>query len=359
MGCIGGIGVFLARTAMEVTMDHAFGWSILIGEKLHLVGVVFGFEATLRALQRLSVDHTTGESRYPLLSPVYFCLITPTFYAILWISQISIDTASDMGYFFPPVTDDQGESDTFQTQTTVWSHLLDLWSVINLGSVSWEAVWDSIPTMVALTLFSLIHVPINIPAFGISSKTEVDINNELVAHGYSNLIMGFAGGGGLQNYMAYTQSVLYARSGGTGKVSGITVAIVTLLLFIVGPTVASYIPRCMAGCLLLHVGIDLFLEAVYDSVGRFDHLEYAGIWLIVTVMSIAGLEAAMIAGVLAAISTYAVQSITYLNPVRGSMSAATLRSNRYDRSHCANRILGDPHSGRCRILVIQLQGHLL
>jgi SulP family sulfate permease len=103
------------------------------------------------------------------------------------------------------------------------------------------------------------------------------MNVELIAHGYSNIISGLAGG--LQNYMAYTQSVIYAKSGGTGKVSGIVVAIVTLILFVIGPTLASYIPRCMAGTLLLHVGIDLFLEGVYDSFHRFDWLEYTSVWL--------------------------------------------------------------------------------
>jgi sulfate permease, SulP family len=77
----------------------------------------------------------------------------------------------------------------------------------------------------------------------------------------------------------FAQSVIYSKSGGTGKVSGIVVAIVTLTLFVIGPTLASYIPRCMAGTLLLHVGIDLFLEGVYDSFHRFDWLEYTSVWL--------------------------------------------------------------------------------
>jgi sulfate permease, SulP family len=106
---------------------------------------------------------------------------------------------------------------------------------------------------------------------------EVDMNKELIAHGYSNLLSGFAGG--LQNYMAYTQSVIYDKSGGTGKASGLAVAGVTIILYFIGPTVASFIPRCMAGTLLLHVGIDLFLEGVYDSYSRFDRLEYASVLL--------------------------------------------------------------------------------
>lgn len=70
------------------------------------------------------------------------------------------------------------------------------------------------------------------------------------------------------------------------------------------------------------------------------------------------MDAAMIAGVLAAISTYAVQSIAYLSPIRGSMCAATLRSSNFTRSHRASEILDDPKIGRQRIFVIQLQGHL-
>jgi hypothetical protein len=42
------------------------------------------------------------------------------------------------------------------------------------------------------------------------------------------------------------------------------------LLFFVGPQIASSLPRCMAGTLLLHCGVDLFLEGVYDSFGKYD-----------------------------------------------------------------------------------------
>lgn len=210
--------------------------------------------------------------------------------------------------------------------------------------------------MLIQSRFLQIHVPINIPAFALSTNTEVDMNKELVAHGYSNMIAGLLGG--LQNYMAYTQSVIYAKSGGKGQPSGFVVAAATSILFFVGPTVASFIPRCMAGTLLLHVGIDLFLEGVWDSFGKFDLLEYGGILLIITVMTMYGMEAAMVAGVIAAVSTYAVQSVAYLSPIRGSMSATTLRSSQVNRSLKADSILNSPTDGRSRILVIQLQGHL-
>ncbi|CAB9528725.1 solute carrier family 26 [Seminavis robusta] len=362
VGCIGGIGLYIARTGLEVTMDVALTVEHIM-EYWQLLRVTIMFEIILRILERVTLD-AEGKPRYALLSPIYFCSITPIFYLGLLILQVPVQDARDDGYFFPAIeTASSGTATTSNADGGIWQSIMsdegifDMWRHLDIRVVSWKAIFESIPTMIALTLFSLIHVPINIPALGISTNTDVDMNNELIAHGYSNFLSGICGCG-LQNYLAYTQSVVYHRSGGRGRPSGIAVAIVTAALFVVGPTIASFIPRAMAGSLLLHVGIDLFLEGVYDSWEKFDGLEYAGIWLIVIVMTLQGMEAAMIAGIIAAVSTIAVQNSMYLNPIRGSMSAATLRSSHRNRNYQARDVLDCPHKGRARIIVIQLQGHL-
>lgn len=351
VGCIGGIGLFLARTGIEVTLDQTLSTQAIVDHENLLVVVLF-FEIFLRILEKIPYFST-----FSLLTPIYFGLITPMFYIGLWFFQIPTSDAQDSGYFFPSLNDNSQANSSSWVDTILHDEaMFAIWKVIDLRTVSWLAVYDSIPTMIALILFSLIHVPINIPAFAISTNTEADMNNELVAHGYSNMIAGIFGG--LQNYMAYTQSILYDRSGGKGRSSGIAVAAVTVLVYVVGPLVVSYIPRCMAGTLLIHIGLDLFVEGVYDSYHKYDHLEYFGIWLIVFLMIVYGMEAAMLGGVIAAISTYVVQNVTYLNPVRGSMSAVTLRSSCRIRDHEAYEILDNPDSGRSHIAVIQLQGHL-
>ena len=204
----------------------------------------------------------------------------------------------------------------------------------------------------------LIHnlVPINIPAFSISTNVDPDMNAELIAHGYSNTLSGLFGG--LQNYMTYCNSVIYVKAHGGGKASSIGIVLTTCAIFVFGPTMASLVPRCMAGTLLLHLGIDLFLEGVYESYDEYDRLEYAGIWLITLVMVSIGMDAALIAGIIAALSTYAAQSIAYQYPIRGAMTAARLRSSAWNRSSEAEKILMDPVSGRQRIFVIQMQGHI-
>jgi SulP family sulfate permease len=214
------------------------------------------------------------------------------------------------------------------------------------------------------------------------------MNAELIAHGFANGLSGMFGG--LQTYMTYSNSVLYAKSGGKGKISSLAIVVCTMILFVIGPSIASYLPRCMAGTLLLHIGIDLVLEGVYDctcrifhsffvppsvgvyslfvfvgfyflsypAFGNYDHLEYAGIWAITLVMTIWGMTAALIAGVIAALTTYAVQSINYQNPIRQILTASTLRSSAWTRCVKSRQILESDATGRARILVFQLQGHV-
>ena len=70
------------------------------------------------------------------------------------------------------------------------------------------------------------------------------------------------------------------------------------------------------------------------------------------------MNAAMIVGAVSAVLTYALQTVTYLDPIRGYMSAATLRSSKRNRNRECNEILDSEKTGRNNILVIQLQGHL-
>jgi len=176
-------------------------------EHFNLLRVTFLFEICLRILERVTLD-ANGKPRYTLLSPIYFCMITPIFYVGLLIFQVSVQQARDDGYFFPSIsTTTSGD----ETSTSLWKSIIedggmfDMWRIIDIRVVSWKAMFQSIPTMVALVLFSLIHVPINIPAFAISTNADYDMNNELIAHGYSNLISGFFGLG-MQSYLAYTAS---------------------------------------------------------------------------------------------------------------------------------------------------------
>lgn len=228
IGCIGGIGVFITLTSIEVSTGTSFSFSMAGLENFvdhwKLFGVVVGMEVALRILTCASRNQA-GQPRFPLLAPLFFCLITPIFYLGLAIFGVDMPTAEQDGFFFPSsdgcysssAKDDCGYD-------TLWDsifneHLFDMWLVFDFTAVSWRAVFKALPTVVALSAFSLIHVPINIPAFAISidagkeqeingckkrntillsheltSFIDTDMNAELIAHGYSNSLSGLFGG---------------------------------------------------------------------------------------------------------------------------------------------------------------------
>jgi sulfate permease, SulP family len=164
VGCIAGIGIFLIKTGLEVTTNAVF-WEAW--KYRNLVGIVLALEIILRIIDFLLRDKN-GKPKYALLSPIYFCLITPILYLGLWTLGISIQDATNAGYFFPYLQ--QVGEVAGHDSTSILSTLTTMWRIIDIRSISIPAIMDSISTMVALTLFSLIHVPINIPAFSVTTS---------------------------------------------------------------------------------------------------------------------------------------------------------------------------------------------
>ena len=150
VGCIGGIGLFIIVTSMEVSTNSTFSFTARGFDEcnnLNLLGPVILFELILRLLMHLTSKN--GEQQYPLLGPIYYCFITPVFYAVLWLTNTSIESAENVGYFFPPLS----------TNGSVFNEdLYDIFTEIKPSYISWNAVIKSIPTMISLTAFSLIHV---------------------------------------------------------------------------------------------------------------------------------------------------------------------------------------------------------
>ena len=77
-----------------------------------------------------------------------------------------------------------------------------------------------------------------------------------------------------QNYLVYTNSLLFIRSGGNSRVAGILLAFGTGGLLVMGPNVIGYIPIMVVGALIFLLGIELMREALFDTWGRVHRLEY-------------------------------------------------------------------------------------
>lgn len=187
VGCIGGVGVFVTQTGFEVSCNKTWTWTL---QSLSTFSSSDSYPLWLTScVFVMGLRLSLSRFRAPLLPPFYFVAIPPVFYLAVFLLGISLDSLTSHGWFFE------------SAEHTEWNLQ---WTLIRLEYVDWWVIMELFPTIVALTIFSLMHVPINIPSLSMSTKVNSDMNLELKAHGLSNIISGCCGG--IQNYLCYSNS---------------------------------------------------------------------------------------------------------------------------------------------------------
>lgn len=293
IGCIGGVGWFLMVTGVEVSA--------------RLPG---NLEYNLDTLKHLFRDDTVALWIVPLVLAIillitqrfvksnflvggYFVSIAAIFYFFKFALDIQMDTLHSRGWVFdsPPAGNP-------------WYHF---WTLYNLKAVNWEALLETLPTMCALTFFGILHVPINVPALGISTgEDNLNVDRELIAHGISNTLSGFCGS--VQNYLVYTNSLLFMDSGGNDRLAGLMLAAATFGILLAGPVIIGFIPIMVVGALIFLLGIELLEEALVDTFGKVHRLEYLTILIIVVTMGVWDFVAGILVGIILAALNFVVQT---------------------------------------------------
>jgi SulP family sulfate permease len=311
VGCIGGVGWFLFVTGLEVsarldgnleytleTLKHLFE-----GHTALLWGIPFGLAVILEVLQRIF--------SHPLVVPLYFCAIPTIFYIVVAaVPSLHLATLRDAGWVFeaPPA----GKA---------W---YDFYTLYKFSLVDWGALARTFPAMLALTFFGVLHVPINIPALGVSTcEDNVDVNRELKAHGVSNALSGLFGS--IQNYLVYTNSILFIRSGGDSRLAGTMLAMGTAVIMFIGPTLVGKIPIMVVGALIFLLGMDLLKEALIDTIGKVHLFEYLTIVVIVVTMGVFDFVLGIVVGIILACVFFVVQT-SKKSPIRAHYSGVSAMS---------------------------------
>ncbi|KAL8693015.1 MAG: hypothetical protein Q9218_002072 [Villophora microphyllina] len=347
IGCIGGVGWFLVATGLEVSarLDGNLEYNIATLHKLLQADTValWMLPLVLSVLLFL-IKHWV---KHPLTDATFFLSIIGIFYFFVGaIDQLQLPDLRNRGWVFQ--APDAG---------IPFYHFYSLYGKSSLlfgdfEAVDWAALLDTVPTMLALTFFGIIHVPINVPALGFTmGEDNVDVDRELKAHGLSNALSGFCGS--IQNYLVYTNSVLFARSGGNSRLAGVMLAIATFGVLISGPTIIGYIPIMVVGALIFFLGFDLLREALVETWGKVHRLEYLTILVIVVTMGAWDFVIGILVGILLACVSFVLQTSrisAIRNSLPGSVAASTVR-----RHPIQNRFLQG--AGK-QIHVMRLSGYL-
>lgn len=185
----------------------------------------------------------THRFTHQLIFPTYFFLIPCIFYIVIAIGRWPIEHLRVTGWIF----------DVGKASKPWWS----FYTLFSLRDFSWKAFWACIPTQLALVFFGILHVPLNVPALGVSLQEDnVHLDRELIAHGVANIACG--GVGTVPSYLCYVNSVsgsigflptfadpvsqvLFYRVGGGSRLSGIMLSAATAAIMFIGPSVIGYL----------------------------------------------------------------------------------------------------------------------
>lgn len=293
IGCIGGVGWFLVATGVEVSarLPGNLEYNIPTLKQLFRADTVLLWTIPLALAIVLMVTQRYVKSNF--LVGGYFISVAAIFYFFKFAMDIHMDTLHSRGWIFdsPP-------------SGNPWYHP---WTLYDFKAVHWGALADTVPTMFALTFFGILHVPINVPALGISTgEDNLNVDRELIAHGISNTLSGLCGS--VQNYLVYTNSLLFMDCGGNDRLAGIMLAAATFGILLAGPVIIGYIPIMVVGALIFLLGIELLEEAVVDTFGKVHRLEYATILIIVVTMGVWDFVAGILVGIILAALNFVVQT---------------------------------------------------
>lgn len=294
VGCIGGVGYFLFVTGIEVSSRLEGGLEYNWQTLKYLLQPLAFLQWTIPLILAIILIFIQHHNSNPLIVPCYFIIVFISFHLlIIIIPSWNLNMAREFGWIF-----------TAQDSKDPW---YSFYQYYDFKLCNWWLVLDQLPTMLALTFFGVLHVPINVPALALTVGMDTfDVDRELIAHGASNFISGCFGS--IQNYLVYTNSVLFIRSGADSRLSGVMLAIATACIMLIGPILIGFIPVCVVGALIYLLGYELLKESIYDTFGRLRKFEYITIIIIVITMGALDFVIGILVGILLACVSFVIEA---------------------------------------------------
>ncbi|EGG02270.1 uncharacterized protein MELLADRAFT_117613 [Melampsora larici-populina 98AG31] len=344
VGCIGSVGVFLFLTGVQVTAQFPDAIGLNFDTFAHLSKpeiiplwiVPLSLAMILRVLSAI-ITH-------PFFVPTYFIIIPIGFYIITsLILKVPIENLRSSGWIFNLPAPNNSTAPTGP---------LSFYSYFKFREINWSVFQQTLTSQLAMVIFGLLHVPLNVPALSISlGMDDIDIDRELIAHGISNTVASLFGT--VSNYLCYVNSVLFVKVGGDSRVAGLMLSIGMIGIFAIGPQPIAFLPVCVVGALIFLLGFDLLKEAVWDTWWKVSWAEYGTIWAIIIAATWHDFVVGLVVGIILACISFVV-TVSQHRAIRSVMDGRLARSTvrRHPTQHEFLKRIGS------QIRVIKLQGHL-
>lgn len=247
-----------------------------------------------------------GESPYVL--PAVLLVGIALAHAVLTITGTSMSTAEANGWLF---------------KAPAAVGLTPTWDLGDLRMFPWKVLPALSGDLFAVVFVTAISTLLNTTGLEFLTKREADLQRELKTVGVANVVAALVGG--YVSTIALNRTTLNYVAGARGRLSGLTVAAMSVLMVTVDPGFLAYVPKFVLGGLLLYLGANLIYEWLINSARRVSLLEYASLLAITFLILQIGFIAGVFIGVIIGCTTFAV-SASRVNAIKFSFDGSEYRS---------------------------------
>jgi sulfate permease, SulP family len=215
--------------------------------------------------------------------------------------------------------------------------LVSPWQPAALRSFSWTEMPALAGDVLAVMFVTIINFLLNTTGIEISTRTEANIDRDLKVLGVANIAA--AAAGGYVSCTSLSRSILVRTAGATGRLSGLTVAAISVALLIAGPAFVGYVPKYILGGLLFFLGWGLVYQWLIQSARQLLLVDYLSLIAIALLIINWGFIAGVLTGIVIGCATFAL-SISRVSAIKFSFDGSEYRSS-LDRGPYEQSLLAD------------------
>ncbi len=220
----------------------------------------------------------------------------------LLVHGLDLDTRTVIDFVRDGVSDDQKATVTLSGELPSFS--------IPMVPLTWETLMIILPTAVILCLVGLIESLLTLSLIDDMTNTRGSGNQECIGQGVANTVNGFFGGMG--GCAMIGQSMININSGGRGRLSGITAALVLLGFILFAAPLIEMIPLAALVGVMFVVVIGTFEWASFRIIRSVNKEDAFVLFLVTAVTVFADLAIAVIVGVIVSALVFAWKHATHI-----------------------------------------------
>jgi SulP family sulfate permease len=330
------VGGFLGATGCLILLGAI---RVITGQRLQFAtlgqfeNILTLSELAAACVMALILYLTWHRSRTPFGLPVILIGGVIAAHIVFWLAGISAVEAQASGWIFQP-----------PPSVT----LMLPWSADEIRHFPWYTLPELSGNLIAVVFVTASSTLFNTTGVEVAVQREANLERELNVTGIANMLSGALGG--YTGCISISRTVLNFNGGGTGRLSGLTVAAISALMLAFAPTLLGYMPKFVLGGLLIYLGADQLHKWVVQSRRRLSFTEYLSLLAIIVIIVQWGFIAGIPIGVVIGCATFAL-SASRIDSIKYSFDGTEYRSS-LDRSRDDQAVLA-AHGGKIQGLNLQ------